>query len=332
MSQDNRDRNNGGPGPPNLSGNRSMLAGNASMALEAHHQDRPVYHTGPQSIYGQNQSNPNEISVKATFIEKRDEPFHIRIDKTKNGQHLQDKCREKFEEKNWTWRDEVRMLFRGIEITMDKNLMDINGLDNNSELQLVCSVPPTRPLINEVRVQGRNMPDVAAELNSLIQRHVRPVNRTGTPYERNRTETVRSPAYQRFNNCNILSRNFQACIEASQENVRPEDRIRHNQPDIPTPDNPTVGDFGNHLIQLSGKIREYAVELSRLSDLLVRDPAIENDTVKEDIRRLVQNNMDATRYLSPYLQNMTKMCIPLIAEPPRTLLVTMENSADQNRS
>ena len=71
---------------------------------------------------------------------------------------FQDKCKEKFEEKNWTWRDEVRMLFRGIEITMDKNLMDINGLDNNSELQLVCSVPPTRPLINEVRVQGRNMP------------------------------------------------------------------------------------------------------------------------------------------------------------------------------
>ena len=82
---------------------------------------------------------------------------------------------------------------------------------------------------------------------------------------------------------------------ASQENVRPEDRIRHNQPDIPTPENPTVGDFGNHLIQLSGKIREYAVELSRLSDLLVRDPAIENERVKEDIRRLVQNNMDATR-------------------------------------
>ena len=89
MSQDNRDRNNGDPGPPILSGNRSMLAGNASMALEAHHQNRPVYHTGPQSIYGQNQSNPNEISVKATFIEKRNEPFHIRIDKTKNGQHMQ---------------------------------------------------------------------------------------------------------------------------------------------------------------------------------------------------------------------------------------------------
>ena len=50
------------------------------------------------------------------------------------------------------------MLFRGVEITMDKNLMEITGLDNNSELQLVCSVPPTRPLINEVRVQGRNMP------------------------------------------------------------------------------------------------------------------------------------------------------------------------------
>ena len=71
---------------------------------------------------------------------------------------FQDKCREKFGEKNWTWRDEIRMLFRGVEITGDKNLMDITGLDNNSELQLVCSVPPTRPLINEVRVQGRNMP------------------------------------------------------------------------------------------------------------------------------------------------------------------------------
>ena len=84
MSQDNRDRNNGDPGPPMLSGNRPMLAGNAAMALDAHHQNRPVF-----GLFGQNQSNTNEILVKATFIEKRDEPFQIIIDKTKNGQHLQ---------------------------------------------------------------------------------------------------------------------------------------------------------------------------------------------------------------------------------------------------
>ena len=89
MSQDNGERNNGDPGPPILSGNRPILAGNAAMALEAHHQNRPVHHNGAQSMFGQNQSNPNEITVKATFIEKRDEPFHVRIDKTKNGQHLQ---------------------------------------------------------------------------------------------------------------------------------------------------------------------------------------------------------------------------------------------------
>ena len=68
-------------------------------------------------------------------------------------------------------------------------------------------------------------------------------------------------------------------------------------------------------------MRKWAVELSKLSDLLIRDPEI---TVadRDYLRRLVQNNMDTARYTSPTLMNIYSLSIPLLAPPPRNLTVT----------
>ena len=68
-------------------------------------------------------------------------------------------------------------------------------------------------------------------------------------------------------------------------------------------------------------MKDWALELNSLSDYLVRDPEFYNNQEREEVRRLIQNNMDTSRYAHPYLTNLTKIALPLQMTPPRTLMV-----------
>ena len=112
-------------------------------------------------------------------------------------------------------------------------------------------------------------------------------------------------------------------MNASVSEMDPASRIRHNHPVSAAPANPGAVDLGNHVIDLAGTIRQWALELNRLSDVMIRDVDVTNDAdARENLRRLIQNNMDAARYLHPYLQNLTQFCIPLNVAPPRRLIVS----------
>ena len=117
-------------------------------------------------------------------------------------------------------------------------------------------------------------------------------------------------AHRILQNCNILHRNLKACISASASSQNPADRIRHNDPYLPTPVRPTRKHLGYHTKNLAKTVRNMAIELNTLSDLLIRDPDMSLES-RERARRLVQNNMDAARYMYPYLKNFTKISVPL---------------------
>jgi hypothetical protein len=55
-----------------------------------------------------------------------------------------------------------------------------------------------------------------------------------------------------------------------------------------------------------------------------------NSEIYERNRRLIQNNMDSARYLSPQLQSFCQFIIPLGHQPPREL--TIVNSASNKSS
>ena len=54
------------------------------------------------------------------------------------------------------------------------------------------------------------------------------------------SDAVRS----RLNNCRILQRNFESCVDAAQTSKEPCERARYNEAATPTPSNPTARDFG----------------------------------------------------------------------------------------
>ena len=128
-------------------------------------------------------------------------------------------------------------------------------------------------------------------------------------------------AYARIRNIEILLRNIKACVENSALDAEPGQRRRYNEPENVVLNQPSVVQLGNNLIEFGQLMRKWAIELSKLSDLLIRDPEI---TVadRDYLRRLVQNNMDTARYTSPALMNIYSLSIPLLAPPPRNLTVT----------
>ena len=82
---------------------------------------------------------------------------------------------------------------------------------------------------------------------------------------------------------------------------------------------------------MANSLRTWSFQLHRLSDQLIRDEALPDKSSKEYelSRRLIQNNMDASRYMSPELQNFCQFVIPLGDVPPRGLAV-MQKTQTKN--
>ena len=131
-----------------------------------------------------------------------------------------------------------------------------------------------------------------------------------------------SEAFAKFNNMMILYRNIVACVTSSLSESNPSDRIRYNDTDQAISPRPSGIELGHHIIELSKIVKTWGGELNRLSDLLIRDPNLNDHEAGELARRLIQNNMDTARYFVPYLQNLQNLAIPLNATPKRYLAVT----------
>jgi len=136
--------------------------------------------------------------------------------------------------------------------------------------------------------------------------------------------------FERFRNFRVLQRNFQACVEAAQRGQDPAERLRHNEANGVTPDVPDSRDLGYMVREMANAIQNYSFLMARLSDDLVRDQPFESrDSVEyQRNRRLIQNLMDAARYLGPELENFCNYVIPLGSPPRRVLSVVADTNTE----
>jgi|ERR1712227_371209 len=125
----------------------------------------------------------------------------------------------------------------------------------------------------------------------------------------------------RLENCLLLQKNFAACIEASQTNSDPGERQRPNALDDMIPAEPGTRHLGYLVRDMANSLRTWSFQLQHLSDQLIRDdPLPDKQSIEyKKTRRLIQNNMDAARYLAPQLRDLADFVIPLGDEPPRQL-------------
>ena len=64
------------------------------------------------------------------------------------------------------------------------------------------------------------------------------------PTQQSTNEDQSDAVRSRLNNCRILQRNFESCVDAAQTSKEPCERARYNEAATPTPNNPTARDFG----------------------------------------------------------------------------------------
>ena len=77
--------------------------------------------------------------------------------------------------------------------------------------------------------------------------------------------------HKKLDNCRVLQRNFDSCVNAAQRGMDPNDRIRHNVPEVPTPELPMVRDLGQFTQDMSNTLLTWSMQLHRLADQLVKD-------------------------------------------------------------
>lgn len=228
----------------------------------------------------------------------------------------------------------IKMLFKQRALDLKLKLKDIQGMTNNERIYVVTDIAlpeltsaitvpssPSQTVVEVTRRQFQNMGTVQQNRNN--RQIAQPNNRQIVqPYN---AQNRPNRAHARLNNCSILHRNIDACVTASSASSDPSGRTRYNDPAQTTAAEPSAIDFGNHVFKLAATVRDWALELNRLSDVLVRDPEFSGPEHREKVRRLIQNNMDTARYFHPYLQNFTSFNIPLISDRPRRLIVQNDN-------
>ena len=74
---------------------------------------------------------------------------------------------------------------------------------------------------------------------------------------------------------------------------------------------------------MANSLTMWAVQLHQLSEQLIRDKQVSGLESEEFIRdrRLIQNSMDAARYMGQELLTFSQLVIPLQEKPPRKLTV-----------
>ena len=93
--------------------------------------------------------------------------------------------------------------------------------------------------------------------------------------------------------------------------------------ETPTSDIPHLQDLGYFTKEMSETMLTWVMQLQRLGKQLIEDkelPDVRSESY-ETCRRLIQNNMDAARYLGPQFQNYSGFICHLASSRPRKLSV-----------
>jgi len=216
----------------------------------------------------------------------------IKILPKKSVYDLTNLVKEKF---GGAYPEGIKLLFNLRVLDEKTKLNEISGLKSYEEIYAVARKPVPQP-------------------QSTIEN-------TANQFASMTLQSSRNRANRKLVNCKIFHRNFKSCINASLGDMDPSGRIRHNDPETRTSNVPMVSEAGEHILEMAESVKQYALEISRLSNLLIMDPVFTDAEKLENARRLVQNNIDAARYLYPYLQNFSTFAIPLSQSTPRKLMI-----------
>ena len=87
-----------------------------------------------------------------------------------------------------------------------------------------------------------------------------------------------------------MQRNFDECISASQTNLDPAERVRHNEPKIESPVDPGTRDLGYFVREMANTMRTWSFQLHHMSDQLIRDDPLpeKNSEEYQTARRMIQ--------------------------------------------
>ncbi|CAG5094291.1 Oidioi.mRNA.OKI2018_I69.XSR.g13427.t1.cds [Oikopleura dioica] len=195
--------------------------------------------------------------------------------------------------------DNLRLIRQGIELQPNQAAISQFSIVNNDVLNSQWPRPP--PTVQEGRV----------------------INNQRNEEEGYAPEMGRGEEATKIRNMSIFQRNFIECVKASKRGINPNDRPRYNDPSREPPPNPVVRDLGNPLDELGNALLQWSSQLHRTADVLYADPRYGNDVDRLDKdRRLIDNNMQAARYLSPIIKHLTNVIIPIDrGENPRRFKV-----------
>lgn len=206
--------------------------------------------------------------------------------------------------------------------------VDTYGLPTVDNLRLVRLGTELQP--NEAALVGLNLANNDTLISQWPPRPIQP--QQGRVINQNLAEEAdgdalefgRSEEATKIRNLSIFQRNFKECVKASKRRIDPNDRIRFNDPAREPPPNPVVSDLGDPFDDIGNALLEWSEQLHKTADVLVADPRY-GDNVDElnRHRRLIDNNMQAARYLTPVIKHLTNFIIPIdrTADNPRRFRV-----------
>ena len=73
-----------------------------------------------------------------------------------------------------------------------------------------------------------------------------------------------------MNQVKVYQRNFDTCVRAAQRNEDPAHRSRHDVPEVPTTQHPSVVEFGELTHEMAQTMRTWSHSLEDLGQLLIR--------------------------------------------------------------
>lgn len=185
--------------------------------------------------------------------------------------------------------DNLRLVRLGTEL--QPNDAALNGLNLANNDTLISQWPPRPAQPQQGRVINQNQAEEAE----------------GDPPEFGRSEEA-----TKIRNLSIFQRNFKECVLASKRGIDPADRTRFNDPAREPPANPVVSDLGDPLDNIGNALLEWSEQLHKTADVLVADPRYGDNVHKLNMdRRLIDNNMQAARYLTPVIKHLTNFIIPI---------------------
>jgi len=185
--------------------------------------------------------------------------------------------------------DNLRLVRLGNELRPNDAALNALNLANNDTL--ISQWPPRPTQAQQGRLINQNHAEEAE----------------GDPPEFGRSEEA-----TKIRNLSIFQRNFKECVKASKRGIDPGDRTRFNDPAREPPANPVVSDLGDPLDDIGNALLEWSEQLHKTADVLVADPRYGDNVDQLNMhRRLIDNNMQAARYLTPVIKHLTNFIIPI---------------------